>query len=192
MEKTVVGGKVAIALGIMCIVFVAGLGVTIASYTGIISSKDRTNQNYVSTHSHDNAEFNFLNASLNDANSAFDAYAASHQHTDQEFDSAVTAPRLATLDVTTENDWSNPPYVPNTFHVHGYVVNAGSDTAYNTKIHVVVNGLSDAELYAKVIDDNITLGTMDGGSWTTFDSTFVYSGGPVMDWTITPQWTTTP
>lgn len=192
MEKTAVGGKVAIALGIICIVFVAGLGATIASYTGVISSKDRANQTYVSTHSHDNTEFNSLDASLNDANSAYDAYAAGHQHTDQEFDSAVTAPRLATLDVTIDNDWSSQPYVQDTAHVHGYVVNAGSDTAYNTKIHVVVNGLSDAEVKVKVIDDYITLATMNGGSWTTFDATFVYSGGPVIDWTTTPQWTTTP
>jgi hypothetical protein len=31
MEKTVVGGKIVIALGIICIVFVAGLGAIIAS-----------------------------------------------------------------------------------------------------------------------------------------------------------------
>ena len=192
MEKTVIGGKVAIALGIICIVIVAGLGATIASYTMLISNKDKTNQNYVSTHSHDNTEFNSLDASLNDANSAYDAYVASHHHTDQEFDSVVTAPKLATLDVTTENDWSSQPYVQDTFYVHGYVVNAGSDIAYNPRIHVVAYGLSDAEAYVKAIDANVTLATMDGGSWTTFDSTFVYSGGPIADWTMTPQWTTTP
>jgi len=192
MEKTVIGGKVAIALGIVCIVFVAGLGATIASYTSIISNKDKANQNYVSTHSHDNTEFNSLDASLNDANSEYDEYVASHHHADQEFDSALTAPKLATLDVTTENDWSNQPYVQDTFQVQGYVVNAGSDTAYNPKIHVVAYGLSDAEAYVKTIDAYVTLATMDGGSWTTFDSTFVYSGGPIADWTITPQWTTTP
>lgn len=185
MEKRVIGGKVAIALGIVCIVFVAGLGATIASYTSMISNKDKANQNYVSTHSHDNTEFNSLD-------SQYDAYVASHHRADQEFDSAVTAPKLATLDVTTENDWSNQPYVQDTFQVQGYVVNAGSDTAYNPKIHVVAYELSDAEGYAKTIDAYVTLATMDGGSWTTFDSTFVYSGGALAYWTITPQWTTTP
>jgi len=192
MEKTAISGKVTIALGIVCIVFLAGLGATIASYTSIIGSKDKANQTYVSTHSHDNTEFNSLDASLNSANSRYNAYVASHQHTDQEFDSAVTAPKLATLDVTTENDWSNQPFVQDTFHVHGIVVNAGSDIAYNPKIHVVANGLSDAGVYVKVIDAFVTLATMDGGAWTTFDATFVYDGGPIADWTLTPQWTTSP
>lgn len=195
MEKKVVGGNIAVALGIMCIVFVAGLGGTIASYTSIISSKDTANQDYVSTHSHDNTEYNSLDASLNDymqthsyTNSQYDQSVASHHYTDQEYDSAVTAPKLVTVDVTTEDDWSTLPYVPSTFIVSGYVVNAGSDAAYNPKIHVV--GYANVDV--KVIDAYITLDTMNGGSWTAFDSSFVYTGGPLYYWTITPQWTTTP
>ncbi len=195
MEKTVIGGKVAIALGIICIVFVAGLGATIASYTSIIGNKDKANQNYVSTHSHDNTEFNSLDASFSDyvethshTNSQYDTYVAGHSHTDQEFDSAVTAPKLVTLDLTTEDDWSTLPFTSSTFHVSGYIVNAGSNAAYNPKIHVVAYKLPDV----KAIDDYATLDTIDGESWTTFSSTFVYSGGPLFNWTVTPQWTTTP
>jgi len=195
LEKTVIGGKVAIALGIMCIVFVAGLGAAIASYTSIISNKDKANQDYVSTHSHDNTEFNSLDTSFSDyvethshTNSQYDAYVASHQHTDLEFDSAVTAPKLVTVDLTVEDDWSRLPYVSSTFRVSGYVVNAGSDAAYNPEIHVVAYKLIDV----KAIDAYYSLATIDGGSWTAFDSTFVYSGGPLFSWTITPQWTTTP
>ena len=203
-EKTVIGGKVAIALGIICIVFVAGLGATIAGYTSIISNKDKANQNYVSTHSHDNTEFNALDASLNDyvethshTDSQYDAYVASHSHTDHEFDSAVTAPKLVTVDLTTEDDWSTLPYVSSTFRVYGYVANAGSNTAYNPKIHVVAYKLPDVkaiDAYATLttIDGGSTIATIDGGSWTTFSSTLVYSGGPLFNWTITPQWTTTP
>ena len=149
----------------------------------------------MSTHSHDNAEFNSLDTSLNDyvethshTNSQYDAYVASHQHTDLEFDSAVTTPKLVTVDLTTEDDWSIMPYISSTFRVYGYVVNAGSNAAYNPEIHVVAYKLPDV----KAIDAYATLTTIDGGSWTTFDSTFVYSGGPLFNWTITPQWTTTP
>jgi hypothetical protein len=195
LEKAVIGGKIAIALGIMCIVLLAGLGAAIASYTSIISSKDKANQDYVSMHSHDNTEFNSLDTSLNDyvethshTNSQYDEYAASHHHTDQEFDSVVTAPKLVTVDLTTEDDWSTVPYVPSTFLVYGYVANAGSDAAYNPKIHVVAYELPNV----KAIDAYATLATIDGGSWTTFSSTFVYSGGPLFNWTIAPQWTTTP
>lgn len=181
MQKTVVGGKIVIALGIICIVFVAGLGATIASYTSMISNKDKANQNYVSTHSHDNAEFNSLDASLGD-------YVKTHSYTNSQYDAAVTAPKLVTLDLTTEDDWSGWSFQPSAFLVYGYVVNAGSNTAYNPKIHVVAYELFEV----KDIDAYITLATMDSGSWTTFNSTFVYSGGPLVHWTITPEWTTTP
>jgi len=198
-EKKMVRRSVAIGLGIICIVLIAGLVGAMAYYMMTINNKDTTYNSYASSHTHTNSEYDSLASQYQNymsnhshTNSQYDAYVASHQHTDQEFDSVVTAPKLATLDVTTENDWSNQPYVPDTFYVHGYVVNAGSDTAYNPKIHVVAYGLSDAEAYVKAIDANVTLATMDGGSWTTFDSTFVYSGGPLADWTITPQWTTTP
>jgi len=181
MEKAVIGGKVAIALGIMCIVLFASLGIIVASYTMMTNNKDETNQNYVSTHSHDNTEFNSLDAQ-------YDAYVASHQHTNLEFDSAVTAPKLATVDVTVEDDWSRGPYVSSSFRVSGIVVNAGSDAAYNPKIHVVAYKLIDV----KAIDAYYSLATIDGESWMTFDTTFVYSGGPIYSWTVTPQWTTTP
>ena len=195
LEKAVIGGKIAIALGIMCIVLLAGLGAAIAGYTSIISNKDKANQDYVSTHSHDNTEFHSLDASLNaymethsHTNSQYDEYVASHHHTDYELDSAVTAPRLVTVDLTTEDDWSTVPYAPSTFLVSGYVANAGSDAAYNPKIHVVAYKLPDV----KAIDAYANLTTINGESWTTFSSAFVYSGGPLFNWTITPQWTTTP
>ena len=195
-EKAAVGGKITIALGILCIVFVAGLGATIASYTSIINSKDNAQQDYVSTHSHDNNEFNSLDASLDDyrathsyTNSQYDAYAANHHHSDQEFNSAVTAPKLVTIDVQTEDNWQALWYEPpSNFVIYGYVANAGTDTAYNAKIHVVAYYIDNAI----AIDDYVTLAAVNGGSWTTFSSTFVYNGGPIAHWTATPEWTTTP
>lgn len=196
MEKAVIGGKTTIALGVLCIVLVAGLGATIVSYASIINNKDKAYHDYVSMHSHDNAEFNSLEASLNDytethshTNLQYDEYVASHSHTDQEFASAVTAPKLVTVNVETEDDWTILPYEPpSTFLVYGYVANAGSDTAYNPKIHVVAYKLGEI----KAIDDYITLVALSGGSWITFNGTFAYDGGPLFHWTITPEWTTSP
>jgi hypothetical protein len=196
MEKAAIGGKITIALGILCIVFVAGLGATIAGYASIINNKDNALQDYVSTHSHDNNEFNSLDASLNDyrathsyTNSQYDVYMGNHHHTDQEFNSAVTAPKLVTVDVQTEDNWFILPYQPpSTFLISGYVANAGIDTAYNVKIHLVAYYIDDAI----AIDDYVTLAAVNGGSWTTFSSTFVYNGGPIAHWAITPEWTTTP
>jgi len=175
MEKAVIGGKIAIALGILCIVLVAGLAATFVSYSSIINTKDKANQDYVSTHSH--------------TDSQYDAYVASHHHTDQEFASAVTAPKLVTVNVETEDDWTILPYEPpSTFRVYGDVANAGIDVAYNPKIHVVAYKLEEI----KAIDDYVTLTALSGGSWTTFDWTFEYNGGPLLHWTITPEWTTSP
>lgn len=161
MEKAVIGDKIAIALGIFCIALVAGLGITLVSYTSMISARDTANREYVSTHS----------------------------HTDQEFASAVTAPRLVTVNVETEDDWTIIPYEPpSTFLVYGYVANAGYDIAYNPRIHVVAYKLEEV----KAIDDYIPLAPLNGGSWTTFNWTFTYSGGPILHWTATPEWTTSP
>jgi len=215
MQKKVIGGNVAIVLAIMCIVFVGGLGATIASYTSVINSKDKTHQDYVSTHSHSDTEFSSLDASYqgyrgahshtdseyntyvanhNVANSEYDAYVANHHHTDAEFDSALTAPRLAAVNLTAEDngpvtqDLGSPLFGTSTFHVYGYVLNAGANAAYNPKIHVVAIQLGGGT----AIDTYITLSTMHGESWTTIDSTFVYSGDSLISWTLTPQWTTTP
>lgn len=201
MEKKAINGNVAIALGIMCIVFIAGLGATIASYTAVVNSKDKTNQDYVSTHSHDNAEFNSLDTSHNSyvsthsyTDSQYNEYVANHQHTNQDYSSALTAPKLATVDVTADdngpntNDPTSPLYGTSTFHVYGYIVNAGSDAAYNPKIHVVAYQLDGT----KAVDGYVTLDTIYGVSWTTFDQNFIYTGRSLATWTITPQWTTNP
>jgi hypothetical protein len=195
-EKAVIGGKITIALGILCIVFIAGLGAAIASYSSIINSKDVAHQDYVSTHSHENSEFNALDASITDykethsyTDSQYREYVANHHYTDQEFNSAAIGAKLVTVNVQTEDNWSILPYdPPSTFLVYGYVDNAGSNIAYNPKIHVVAFKLYDV----KAIDDYITLDDIAGGSWTTFTSTFTYNGGPLAHWTITPEWTTTP
>jgi hypothetical protein len=228
MEKKVVGGKVVIALAIMCIVLLGGLGASIASYTSIINSKDKTNQDYVSTHSHTDTEYNSLNTaytgymgththsdseynnyvaeynSLNTAytgymgththaDSEYDAYVADHHYTDEQLNSAQTAPRLVTVNMTADDngpvtvDPYSPQYGYSTFHVYGYVLNAGPNTAYNAEIHVVAYQLGGG----KAIDTYITLNAMRGYSWTQVDSTFVYTGlDALISWTITPQWTT--
>lgn len=201
MEKKVVGGKVAIALAIMCIVFVGGLGASIASYAAIINSKDKTHQDYVSTHSHTDAEYNSLDASYNGymgththSDSEYDTYVADHHHTNEEFNSALTAPRLVTVNMTGDDngplsyDPLSPLYTTSAFHVYGYVLNAGPNAAYNAEIHVVAYQLGGG----KAIDTYITLNTMRGDSWTRVDSNFFYNGDSLISWTITPQWTTTP
>jgi hypothetical protein len=58
--KKMVSRSVAIALGIVCVLLIAGLGGTIAYYTMTINNKDSTYNDYVSSHSHTDFDYNSL------------------------------------------------------------------------------------------------------------------------------------
>jgi hypothetical protein len=60
IEKKVVGRNVAIALGIICIILIVGLGGAMAYYTMTINDKNATYDSYTSTHSHTNSEYDLL------------------------------------------------------------------------------------------------------------------------------------
>jgi hypothetical protein len=202
MEKKVAGGNIAIALGILCIVFVIGLAGTIVSYTSVINSKDATHQDYVSTHTHSNDEFNnygsqitslqnqvnSLDSRMTSLQAQYDSYVADHHHTDQEFDS-VTAPNLIAVNLKASDLGAGLPLVGTPdLHVYGYVCNVGAYASYNSRIHVIAYQSGGVV----AIDTYITLGTVYGQSWKAVDSTFTYSGDALLSWTTTPTWTTNP
>jgi hypothetical protein len=62
--KKIVGKNVAIALGIICILLVSGLGGAIAYYTMTINNKNATYDSYVSSHSHSNSDYDALNSQV--------------------------------------------------------------------------------------------------------------------------------
>lgn len=83
-EKKVVRRSVAIALGITCILLIAGIGGAMAYFTIQINNKDTTYNNYALFHSHTDSEFNQLNGT-------YLAYLGLHSHTDSEYDSLQSA-----------------------------------------------------------------------------------------------------
>jgi hypothetical protein len=106
-EKKMVSRNVAVALGIICIILIVGLGLIMAYYTMTINNKDTTYNEYVSTHSHTNAEYD-----------------------------SMWTPYLIEVDLgATEN--GNPAYVARWLHVTGFVVNVHKNWAYNCTLHVV-------------------------------------------------------
>lgn len=195
MEKKVAGGNIAIALGILCIVFVIGLVGTIASYTSVINSKDATNQSYGSQIASLQTQMSSLNTQVNSLNSritslqaTYDSYVADHHHTDEEFNS-VTAPNLITVDLKASDLGAGLPLIGTpALHVYGYVCNVGAYASYNSRIHVVAYQSGGVV----AINTYITLGTIYGQSWKAVDSTFAYSGDALLSWTTTPTWTTNP
>jgi glucose/mannose transport system substrate-binding protein len=82
-EKKVVRRTIALALGVTCILLIAGLGGAIAYYTMTISNKDSTYNGYVSTHSHTDSDYNALSTQYND-------YVSTHSHNDSDYNSLST------------------------------------------------------------------------------------------------------
>ncbi len=179
-QKKVVGRNVAIALGIICIVFVAALVAAVAQYTSIINERDKTiatkdtdYQNYASTHSHTDSEYN--------------GYVASHSHTDNEY-AALTEPWLTTvgLSVTNFNKyWSWDP--PSHLTISSYVFNMGTDTAYNCKFHVKVWSSDDTLL----LDTTVDLGIISGRGYVYKSAETPYTGSGSY-WSVVTEFTDTP
>lgn len=96
-EKKVVGRSVAIALGIACILLIAGIGGAMAYYTMQVNNKDSTYNGYVATHSHTDTQYGTLNSTYNDyvvtyshTDSDYNAATTNHHHTDDEYNTAVS------------------------------------------------------------------------------------------------------
>ena len=81
-------------------------------------------------------------------------------------------------------DDSRPLFGSPYLHVYGEIVNAGTNTAYNSKIHVVAYQGS-----VVAVDTYISLGTINGESWVRVDSNVDYTGGAITTYTASPEWT---
>jgi len=140
-EKKVVSRRFAFALGIGCIALLVGLAEVMAYYTVTIINKNVTYDSYVSSHSHTNSEFDIIRSTFkyymetySHSNSEYDSYVANHTHTNSEYDSLqnqvnnLTAPQVVSVNLMADDNRTNPstPFL----HVHGYIVNFGTDTAY--------------------------------------------------------------
>jgi len=171
-----------------------------------IDSLNQTYLDYISTHSHSDSEYNTLQSAYNDyiashshTNSEYDSlqsdynnYVATHHHTDSEYDAlksdidALKAPKLIQVHLMSDDVRHVYPWDPDHhLHVYGYVCNVGTNTAYSSKIHVVAYQSGGVV----AIDTYITLGTINGESWTSKDSSIYYSGSELVSWTLTLEWT---
>jgi hypothetical protein len=78
--RKVVARSVAIALGMICIIIIAGLGGAMAYYVTTIDDKDTKYSNYASSHSYTNDQYNSLDSTYQD-------YARNHAHTNDDYNS---------------------------------------------------------------------------------------------------------
>jgi hypothetical protein len=166
-ERKVVGRGIAILLGVICIVSIAGLVGAMAYYTM-----------YVSNHGHTNADYDSLNSQYN-------AYVSSHSHTNADYD-VMWAPKLIEVNLVA-ND--NHPFLSSPYlNVNGYIVNVHENWAYNCQLHVVAYQSGGVTAF----DTYINLGTIAGESSTQVNSNLYYSGNGITGYTITPEWNATP
>lgn len=207
-EKKMVRRSVAIALGIVCIILVAGLGVMIyVSYSPTSGSSNASyevkidqlqgwldgNKSQILDLQNQNNQFlawldgnetllNQTQAWLGGNITAYDNYVSDHHYTDSEYNSLM-APKLVTVHLLSDD--GGLPFQSRRLHIIGSIVNVGMNPASNSTLHVTAY---ISQVLA--INTDIQVGTINGESWTYIDQTITYSGGTALSsWTITPQWT---
>jgi predicted nucleic acid-binding Zn-ribbon protein len=82
-EKKVVKRTVALALGVVCILLIGGLGGAITYYTTTINKKNSAYDAYASTHSYANSDYAGLN-------STYYNYMTDHAHSNADYNSLVS------------------------------------------------------------------------------------------------------
>jgi len=96
----------------------------------------------------------------------------------------LRAPNLIKLNwqVGDNRPWLQTPYL----RITGYVVNIGTNPAYNVRIHVVAYQSGGVE----AINTYINLGSISGEWWKTVNADVFYTGSALVSWTATLEWTT--
>jgi len=175
-EKKVVGRKVAIALGIICVILVVGLAGVMVNYTRIINDKDTLYNNYVAAHSHSNEEYDNYVSTHHYTDSEYNNYVANHHYTDSEYDSLqsqVNSLKAAQLhEVNLKWDFNEPWLGGHYVHVYGVIFNSGTNAAYDVKINVL---LYDSN-HVLIKSATIMLGNINGKSYQNIDTNIDYSG----------------
>lgn len=152
---------------------------------------------YVANHHYTDSEYNYLNSTYNSLVSTYNNYVATHHHTDSEYNDytathshtdteydALKAPNLIKV------AWNEVDVHSGTWHLHvwGAVVNVGTDTAYNCKIHVVCYQGAVIGL-----DTYVLLYTIAGETSKWVDQNLYYAyGSGLTNWSVTLEWTATP
>jgi len=176
-EKKMVRRSVAIALGIICILLVVGLAGAVAIYMPMINDKDTKISSQASQISSLQAQNNQLQTWL-DGNASQNANLQGQADSLQNQVNSLEAPKLIEVNLTADDNRPPPPQ-QTYLHVYGYVCNVGNDTAYNATLYV--EAFHGAVL---TLNTTISLGTINGGSYTSVNSQVVYPGFPLTAWHV--------
>jgi hypothetical protein len=172
-EKKVVRRSVAIALGIVCILLIAGIGGTTAYYTMVINDKNTTYDNYASSHSHTNSEFNTLNQTYQDylgththTNSEYDNYVGNHSHTNSEYNDYVSTHNH------TNAEYNN--YVDNHSYTNDQYESYVNDHSYTNEQYTDLNDMVNLAKSMVWVDDQTV--SQPANSYTSWVFSTCYAG----------------
>jgi hypothetical protein len=190
-QKKLVGRNVAIALGIACIILIAGIGGVMAYYTmqynNYVGTHNHTDAEYnaaTTNHHHTDDEYNTMESNYNNEVNTYNNYVNNHHYTDDQYTQAIANKPAKLIEVDLKSDDNRPflgtPYL----HVYGYLCNVGGITATNVKIHVVAYQSGGVV----AINTDIVLGSIAGEAWKKVDGSPTYNGGSLTSWTLTPTW----
>jgi len=128
---------------------------------------DEAHENYVSTHSYSNTEYETLKSESETLKSERDA---------------LVLPKISLLSLTSQ-DVRIFAYPGNYLRVYGDVWNVGGDTAYNVVLHVVAY-----QGAVRATDTYIYMGAIPGENRKTIDERVYYAGAALTSWNITADW----
>lgn len=169
--------RIAIGVGALCVVLLIALAYSVVNYTSMLQDKDRQIQYWIDL-------YNGKSSTSPDTSNK-DAIIADLRNRlaqkDNEIDS-LKAPNLISVNMKYED---NRPFLQDAYmRVYGYVVNVGTNTANNAKIHVVIyQGATVAK------DTTISLGSISGESYTSVDTKVYYTGSAITTYSANLEFT---
>jgi hypothetical protein len=166
--------NIVIGVGVLCAILFVALAYSVMTYTAMLQDKDATIASLRGQ------------SSTSPNTSDKDAIIADQQNQINSLQGQVDSLKSAKLiSVNLKADDSRPFLQTPRVHVYGYVVNVGTNTANNARIHVVLyqSGGVIAE------DTYIDLGSIGGESSKSVDTNVFYEGSEITSKTITLEWT---
>jgi len=129
-----------------------------------------------------NSQITNLQNQISDLNTQVSLLTTQITNLQNQINTLIT-PKLIGVDL--KGDDNGPFWDKLYLKVYGYVCNVGTNTAYNSKIHVIL--YQSGGVVAN--DTYITLGTINGESWISIDSKVYFDGPALTGWNLTLEWT---
>lgn len=184
-----------VLLTVLCVVLLIGLTATVVNYNSALREKDEAIASLNSRLSdveewlrenitYYEAELSSLREELNDREAEVELLKARVAELQSRLE-AFKGGKLVMVNLKGED---TRPLLGNPYlRVYGAVCNVGFETAYNCRLRVYAYQTGGVV----AVDTYVILGDVEAGAWKNVDVKIYYSGGALVNWTITPEWVNT-